>query len=254
MAMHIEVEGQGEPVVLAHAGVTDRRIWDEAVPALVAAGYRVISYDQPGYGLSPRPDGPHSLVAGALEVLDATGIESAHWVGLSAGAATGIDVALAHPQRIRSLALIAPGISGYDWPQLPGYDAREAAWERRDARGLAMEILRLWGPMSLAEDGQMRAGDPAATVVLDQAEWFLHDSEETDEPAAEPRLGEIAVPTLIVLGDRDVDPITDIGRRYEQGIAGARLVTLSPADHLLPLRVPDQLHPILLAHLETVGD
>src|SRR5919108_627148 len=47
--------GAGEPVVLAHAGVTDRRIWDAAVPALVAAGYRAIRYDMPGYGLSPRP-------------------------------------------------------------------------------------------------------------------------------------------------------------------------------------------------------
>ena len=66
---------------------------------------------------------------------------------------------------------------------------------------------------------------------------------------AEPRLGKISVPTLIVLGERDVEPIADIGRRYAQGIRGARLVTLAPADHLLPLRVPDQLHPLLLEHL-----
>src|SRR3954462_7895030 len=105
MTLHIEDEGQGDPVVLAHAGVTDRRIWDAAVPALVAAGHRVIRYDLPGYGLSSRPTEPRSLVAVALEVLAATGVESAHWVGLSQGGATGVDVALAHPERIRSLAL-----------------------------------------------------------------------------------------------------------------------------------------------------
>ena len=68
-------------------------------------------------------------------------------------------------------------------------------------------------------------------MVLDQADWFLQDEDEIEEPAAEPRLGEIGVPTLIVLGDRDVEPIADIGRRYEQGIRGARLVALAPADH-----------------------
>ncbi len=249
MMLHIEDEGQGEPVVLAHAGVTDRRIWDAAVPVLVAAGYRAIRYDLPGYGLSPRPAGPHSLVADALDVLAATGVESVHWVGLSQGGATGVDVALAQPGRIRSLTLVAPGMSGYDWPDLPGADGREAAWERGDGHGLALEILRLWGPMSFDPAGQLRPDDPAAAVVLDQGDWFLQDEDEIEEPAAELRLGEIAVPALIVLGDRDIEPIADIGRRYQQGIRGARLVTLAPADHLLPLRVPDQLHPILLEHL-----
>ncbi|MEU7905074.1 alpha/beta hydrolase [Actinoplanes sp. NPDC049118] len=249
MALHVEDEGQGEPVVLAHAGVTDRRVWDAAVPVLVAAGYRVIRYDQPGYGLSPRPTGPHSLVADALDVLAATGVESVHWVGLSQGGATGVDVALAQSGRIRSLALVAPGMSGYDWPALPGREGRMAAWERHDGAGLALEMLRLWGPLSFDEAGRLRADDPAAAVVLDQADWFLQDEQEVEEPAAEPRLGEIAVPTLIVLGDRDVEPITDIGRRYEKGIRDAGLVMLSGADHLLPLRVPDQLHPLLLDHL-----
>ncbi len=249
MTLHIEDSGTGEPVVLAHAGVTDSRIWDLAVPTLLESGYRVIRYDAPGYGRSPRPSGPHSLVADALSVLDATGVESAHWIGLSMGAATGVDVALAHHGRIRSLALIAPGMSGYDWPQLPGFDLRRAAADRGDAYGLAVEVLRLWGPMSFDKAGQVRTDDPAAVVLLDQAEWFMGDDDEIDEPAAEPRLGEIAVPTVVVLGDSDVETIADIGRRYQEGIPGARLVTLAPADHLLPLRVPDQLHPLLLEHL-----
>src|SRR4051812_27102036 len=242
MSLHIEEVGQGEPVVLAHAGLTDRRIWDATVPVLVAAGYRAIRYDSPGYGLSPRPTGPHSLVADALDVLGATGVESAHWVGLSQGGATGVDLALAYPGRVRSLALIAPGISGYAWPVLPGYDDYQAAWERRDAAAVALEILRLWGPMSFDPAGHLRVDDPAAAVVLDQADWYLQDDELIGPPAAEPRLGGIAVPTLVVVGDRDVEQVADIGRRYEHGIRGARLVTLTPADHLLPLRVPDQLN------------
>jgi pimeloyl-ACP methyl ester carboxylesterase len=249
MTIHIEDDGNGEPVLLAHAGVTDRRVWDATAPALVAAGYRVIRYDRPGFGRSPRPTGLHSPVADALEVLDATGVASAHWVGLSIGADIGVQVALAQPARIRSLVLIAPGMFGYDWPSMPGEQEQDAAYERGDGPGLALAILRMWAPMSFDPDGTLRAGDPAVSAVLDQADWFLaHDDEESPE-SAESRLGEIGVPTLILLGDRDVEPITDIAQRYARGIRGARLVTLSPADHLLPLRVPEKLHPLLLEHL-----
>jgi 3-oxoadipate enol-lactonase len=249
MATYIEDDGSGEPVLLAHAGVTDRRVWDAAAPALVAAGYRVIRYDRPGFGRSPRPTGPHSPVTDALAVLDAAGVASAHWVGLSIGADIGVQVALARPARIRSLALIAPGMFGYDWPSMPGEEEQDAAYERGDAAGLALAILRMWAPMSFEPDGTVRAGDPAVPTVLDQADWFLADDDEESPEPAEPRLGEIGVPTLIVLGDHDVAPITDIAQRYARGIRGARLVTLSPADHLLPLRVPDKLHPLLLEHL-----
>jgi pimeloyl-ACP methyl ester carboxylesterase len=253
MATYFEDEGHGEPVLLAHAGVTDRRIWDAAAPALVAAGYRVIRYDRPGFGRSPRPTGPHYPVADALEVLDATGVAAAHWVGLSIGADIGVQVALAQPARIRSLALIAPGMFGYDWPSMPGEQEQDDAYERGDAPGLALAILRMWGPMSFEPDGTLRAGDPAVPPVLDQADWFLAEDEEESPEPAESRLGEIGVPTLIVLGDRDAEPVTDIAQRYARGIRGARLVTLSPADHLLPLRVPEQLHPLLLQHLGQAG-
>jgi 3-oxoadipate enol-lactonase len=254
MTMHIEDEGQGDPVLLAHAGVTDRRIWDATAPALVAAGYRTIRYDRPGYGLSPRPSGPHSPVADALAVLDEVGVESAHWVGLSIGADIGVHVALAQPARVRSLALIAPGMFGYDWPPISGEDEQDTAYERGDAPGLALATLRMWGPLSFAPDGTVRGDDPAARTVLDQADWMLAEDDEVPLDPSEPRLGEIRVPTLIVLGDRDVEPITDIGHRFARGIAGAKLVTLSPADHLLPLRVPDELHALLLEHLQvTIG-
>lgn len=254
VTMHIDDEGTGEPVVLAHAGVTDRHIWDRLVPVLRDSGFRVIRYDAPGYGLSPRPTGPHSLVGDALAVLEATGVASAHWIGLSQGSATGVDLAIAHPGRIRSLALIAPGMSGYDWPELPGHERRMTVAESGDAGAFAVEMLRLWGPLSFDENGEPRADDPAARTLLDQADWLLGgEDDEIEGPAAEPRLGEIEVPTLIVLGDTDLPEITDIGHRLAHGIRGSRLVMLSEADHLLPLRRPDRLHPLLLEHLESAA-
>jgi pimeloyl-ACP methyl ester carboxylesterase len=248
----IYAERTGPPgadaVLLLHAGVADRRVWDEVVDPLAAASHDVIRYDMRGYGRSAPATEPHSLVADALAVLDAAGVEAAHFVGLSQGAATSVDTALAWPGRIRSLTLVAPGLTGYDWPRLPGFADRMAAAEAGDTHGLALAIARLWAPLSF-ERGTGEC-DTAAKIILDQAEQFMRDELEIEEPAAAGRLGEIGAPTLIVLGDSDVEPITDIGRIMAAGIPGARCETLAGADHMLPLRVPDRLTDLLLAHIQ----
>ena len=82
----------------------------------------------------------------------------------------------------------------------------------------------------------------------------MRDELEIEEPSAIGRLGEIGAPTLVVLGDSDVEPITDIGRILTEGIPGARCETLPRADHMLPLRVPEELTRLLLAHMQQRGD
>jgi 3-oxoadipate enol-lactonase len=250
--LHAEETGTGDPVLLLHAGVTDSRVWDTTAPLLASAGYRVIRYDTRGFGQSTPSEAPFSLVADALAVLDAAGAPAAHFVGLSQGAATSVDVALAAPDRVRTLTLVAPGLSGYEWPRLPGFERRLAAAERGDAHGLALEIARLWAPMSFNRDGD--PSDQASRIVREQAEAFMADELEVEEPSALPRLAEITAPTLVVVGDRDVDAIAQIGRLLTDQIAGAHLVTLTGADHILPLRVPDRLHALLLDHLRRRDD
>jgi pimeloyl-ACP methyl ester carboxylesterase len=245
--LHIEEAGSGEPVLLLHAGVTDSRVWDTTAPLLVSAGCRVIRYDARGFGRSPASERPFSPVADALAVLDATGVPAAHFVGLSQGAATSVDAALAAPHRVRTLTLVAPGLSGYGWPPLTGHERRLAAAEAGDMHGLALEIARLWAPMSFGT--AIQPDDLASRIVREQAEGFMTGELEIDEPPALPRLGEITAPTLVVLGDRDLDTIDEIGRLLKDSVPGASLVTLTGADHLLPLRVPDRLHALLVDHL-----
>ena len=76
--------GEGPPLVLLHEGVVDSRIWEPVVP-LLAERHRVIRYDQRGFGRSPRPDGPYSLVEDLVAVLDAAGLERAALAGASRG-------------------------------------------------------------------------------------------------------------------------------------------------------------------------
>ncbi len=241
--------GADSAVLLLHAGVADRRVWDHVVGPLSEAGHHVIRYDMRGYGRSAPATEPHSLVADALLVLDAAGVDRAHFVGLSQGAATSVDTALAHPDRVRSLTLVAPGLTGYEWPRLPGFAERMAAAEAGDAHGLALAIAHLWAPLSF-ERGEKQC-DAAARIILDQAEQFMRDEQEIEEPSAVPRLEEVGAPTLVVLGDRDLDPITDIGGLLANRIPGARREVLTGADHMLPLRQPERLVELILTTIRT---
>lgn len=110
--LYFEAEGQGEPVVLIHGGQIDRRMWD-AQFEVFAKQYRVIRYDIRSFGKSDVPTKPYSDVEDLRSLLHHLQVEKASFVGLSLGAALSIDLALAHPESVRSLILVCPGLGGF---------------------------------------------------------------------------------------------------------------------------------------------
>jgi 3-oxoadipate enol-lactonase len=110
-----DTEGEGEPVVLIHAGVANRSMWDDQVAALRDA-YRVIRYDTRGYGETTTEKVSFSNRADIAALLDHLGEASAHIVGLSRGGMIALDFTVESPERVRSLAVVAGGISGYESP------------------------------------------------------------------------------------------------------------------------------------------
>jgi pimeloyl-ACP methyl ester carboxylesterase len=101
------------PVLLFHAGVTDRRSWAPLVEAL-GPGHSTIDFDRRGFGETRYQPEPHSHVNDALAVLDATGAGSAPVtvVGASMGGQAALDLALAHPERVAALVLIGSAVRG----------------------------------------------------------------------------------------------------------------------------------------------
>ena len=121
--IHYDMAGAGFPLVLLHAGVCDRRMWDEQLPAL-AEHFRVLRYDQRGFGETRMPLGPFSHLADLEGLLAALAIERAHLLGSSKGGQCALDFTLAHPERVGGLVLVCSGPSGYQPPQpVPEFDA-----------------------------------------------------------------------------------------------------------------------------------
>src|SRR5215210_3996077 len=97
-----DVAGSGPPVLLLHAGIGDRRMWDAQVPAF-AEHFTVIRFDARGFGETRKPNAPFAPYADAIALLDHLAISRAHFVGVSMGSQTAIEAAIAAPERVSAL-------------------------------------------------------------------------------------------------------------------------------------------------------
>jgi 3-oxoadipate enol-lactonase len=236
--------GEGSPILLIHEGVVDSRLWDPVLP-LLADRHRVIRYDQRGFGRSPAHDGPYSLVEDLTSVLDAAGVEQAALVGASRGGGIALGTALDRPERVSALVIVVSALPGQplnvEWT--PEQIARwELAEESEDYNEMAELDMEVWAPLGV--------DDALRTMFLENAKGSNTEHETTDRPVAD-RLGEIAVPTLVVSGARDVDAINDNCERIAREIAGAQRAVVEEADHMLPWRAPQELADLVLRFLKS---
>jgi len=150
------------PVVLLHAGVADRRMWDAQWPAL-AAERDVVRLDLRGFGESAvRPQGALSPVDDVLDTLAELDIERCHLVGASAGAGVAVEVALTRPEQVASLLLCPPGGSliAEVTPDLRAFiDAERSALAGDDLDGAVEANLAWW-----VEGPERNAGGVDPTV------------------------------------------------------------------------------------------
>jgi pimeloyl-ACP methyl ester carboxylesterase len=260
MELQYESVGDGEPVILMHAAIADLRMWDAQVDEFASAGYRVVRFDAQGFGRSPAAAQPQTRAKDLLDLLDHLRIDRAHLMGVSFGGTAVIDFAVEHPSRLGALVAVAPGLSGYDPPdsaavqrQMQAEAEADAALERDDL-DLATELnLRMWvaGPRRTLEDLDKQFVARAREMMRLALE---RDAERTNaaqiDPPAAGRLGSITAPTLLVLGEEDVDLVRETVDYIAQQVPGAEVLSLPDAAHLLPLERPAEFNLAVLNFLK----
>lgn len=203
----VAAEAERPAVLLIHGYAGDaKRAWSDSgvIDALVGAGYRVVAYDQRGHGRSDRPHTPDAygmpMVEDARRLLDHLGVERAHVVGFSMGAAVANKLRDAHPDRLLSVTL-----AGYGEPPLP----------EEHTADLVREI-----ETNLRNMGLLGSNDPKALGLLSVGwkAWRLDDA----------ALRRNETPALALSGEED--PFLNDARRLAEVMAGLRLVT-QPGDH-----------------------
>lgn len=236
------------PVVLIHAGVADRRMWDSIWPAITAER-DVVRVDLRGFGDSAeRPAGPVSPANDVLGALADIGVGRCHLAGASFGAGVAVEVALTEPSVVASLLLAPPAGSLFAevTPDLRTFfDAERAAMNHGDLDAAVEANLSCWVEGPCRSAGQV---DPAVRELVARmqrrafevmADWDDVEEKELElEPPALDRLGEIAVPVLVLVGGLDLDAVRSAAARVVAGIADARRVDWADVGHLPSLERP----------------
>jgi pimeloyl-ACP methyl ester carboxylesterase len=229
-----EVQGAGEPVLLLHGGFCSIETMRPQMDAL-ARRYTVYAPERPGHGRSPDVAGPFSYeqsVSDTLAYLEYVGVERPHIVGFSDGAIIGLTIAIHHPERVRSLVAISGNLdpSAFVFDENPVTDVEEADVEKGDAGQAEAPHDRT----HQLYDELSPDGPEHAAIILKKLERLW-----TTEPNIDPaELSRVAVPTLIMAGDRDVIK-PEHSRLMASSIPAGELCIVPGAGHDLVERRPN---------------
>jgi pimeloyl-ACP methyl ester carboxylesterase len=238
-----------DPPILLVMGIGASMLWwDERFCRVLAEGGRlVIRYDHrdTGRSVTYEPGAPEytsaDLVADAVGVLDAYRIAAAHVVGVSAGGAFAQLLALAFPDRVRSLVLISTSPATPGERRLPPATERyrqflataEVDWSDRDS-----VVDYLAGYSQLLAGGERLFDESAARELVRRDVERAHDIAASENHAAlsegevpQAPLSAIAVPTLVIHGTADPMFPLEHGQALAEEIPGAELLTLEGAGH-----------------------
>ena len=255
-----DVAGQPDaPAVLfVHAGVATRAMWDPQFHAL-ASDRRVVRYDTRGYGESPGEAVAYSEVDDLLRVLDAAEVERAAVVGASRGGRFALDAALAHPDRVCGLVLIGADPSGMTDEGIAYTDnerelqrAMDEAEAAEDVDALVRIEVQLWdlGPDRDSDEVDPAFLERAIELNVGAAHWDFAGRATPPEHPAVDRLGEIDVPTLVVIGDHDVSDAKAAAELLAAGIPGAEQQRFPDSAHLPNVEHPERFTAMLEAWLD----
>jgi pimeloyl-ACP methyl ester carboxylesterase len=224
--------GAGAPVILLHGGLASSDDWGDQVPALTAAGYRVILIDSRGHGRSSRDERPFTyelMASDVVAVMDALKVPRAAVVGWSDGAIIGLVLAMKNPDRLTRVFAFAANMdpSGVkpDVATNPTFSRFEAEAGRSYAR---------------------LSPTPAGFEDFAKAINRMWDT-EPNYTAAD--LARIATPVAIVDGDHDEAIKRDHTEYLARAIPGAKLIILPGVSHFAMLQDPAQFNAAVLAFL-----
>ncbi|WP_129305779.1 alpha/beta fold hydrolase [Streptomyces sp. L2] len=228
---------------------TTWHMWDRQIPELTRQ-WRVFRFDLPGHGGAPaRPAGSVAeLTAQLLATLDALGVQRFGYAGCALGGAVGIQLALRHPERVASLALVAAS-------------PRFGTADEFRQRGVVVRTNGLDPIARTSPDRWFTGGFAAAQPAI--TEWAVQMVRTTDPGCyisacealagfdVRQELGRVGVPTLVLVGSDDRVTGPAEARTLVAGIPDARLAVVPGASHLVPVEQPAAVTDLLVRHFST---
>lgn len=250
--------GRGPPLVLLHGGIDDSRSWRWQVEGL-ADTFRVLAWDAPGCGRSSEPPESWRMpdYADCLAAwLDAIGIKRAHVLGLSWGSSLALEFYGRHPDRAVSL-ILASAYAGWAGSLAPDEVAARLESVLAAADLSSEDLPELWS--SFVADGA-----PPELVHELTAIWADNAGERHPagyramarsmaEADLRPVLPRIAVPTLLLYGDRDERSPLAVATELRDQIPSSKLVVIPGAGHASNAEAPEEFNRAVREFLQGIG-
>ena len=251
---YYETAGEGEPLILLHAGIADCRMWDGHFQRY-SEHFRVIRYDLRGFGESKVPSGTYSGYGDLAGLLDYLEVESANILGISNGGRVAIDFAIAYPSRVNKLILSAPSIGGFPPSDIirQFWQDEDEALERGDLEAATEVNLRLWVDGPKRSPNEVDADVRKKVYQMQMRAFQIDEPEDAEEEGLETeaigRLNEITAKTLVLVGNLDLEEKIALAEQVAHEITDARLEIIPGAAHMLNMERPQQFDCAVLDFL-----
>jgi len=226
-------------------------MWDEQVKYF-SSRYTVVRFDARGYGQSEIPNEPYVPADDLHNLLAILRIDRATVIGLSMGGTIAIDYALAYPRAVSGLVVIAgsPGWLPYSEALTKRTAAIVAAGNEHGSRQLVDGWLL--DPMLVLARTRPTVAAQMRTFLSRNAEGILRAPLMRPPNIANPRLSDLHMPMLVMVGDKDDPEIVERAHSMAREIAGAKIQTIKNADHMVSLERPRVFNRHLDAFLRNV--
>lgn len=242
----------GAPLVLGPSLGTSSILWERTVAAL-GQEHRLLGWDLPGHGASPRTDEPFTIAdladAVARAVRDA-GCTRIRYAGVSLGGATGLELLLRHPDLVDSAAIVASGAQLGD-PQ--AWHERAAQVRAQSTSSLISGSAQRWfAPGSIERDPDLSGRLLHALQAADD-ESYARCCEALAAFDVRDRLGEIERPVVAVWGEHDAVAPAAKAEEIAAGVRHGAAAMIADAAHLPPAEQPEATARVLLDHFARGG-
>lgn len=258
--IYYEVIGEGQPLMMCHAGFVDSGMWNHQVVEL-ASNYQVIRYDMVGYGKSSSATQPISRRQELYDVMQALEIDEAILMGCSLGGTTAIDFALDCPEKVTTLILVSATPSGFELQGDPPPYMFEmfGALQAGDIAQASELQTRIWFDGMYREpeqvDAQLRQQVKAMNLnALPKHGFLVGDSQPLNPltPSAVTRLSDIQIPTCIIAGSLDHPEIMRATTLMNDSIDGSVKHIINDTAHLPNVEQPDTFNQIVNTFLSDI--
>jgi pimeloyl-ACP methyl ester carboxylesterase len=256
--IYYETAGQGNALLLAHAGFVDSRMWDEQFE-FFAQHYQVIRFDMPGFGRSDPAQGPVVRRREIYSLMKHLGIQKATLVGCSMGGANVLDFALDYPEMAQALILVSTAPGGFELQgePPPGLMEMISALQQNDLRRASELQIQIWidGMFRKPEQVNPLVRERAAEmnrIAVENQTYLKVDSQPLQplDPPAAKRLKEVRVPTMVIAGALDHPEILRAAEFMAHEIPSTKKLIIPNSAHLPNMEQPDAFNQAVFDFLQ----